>query len=110
MKAVVVNSEAMGNGDPELGRTLILKFLNSLRRSETKPDVILFYNTGVRVLCQPGAVLEALQDLQASGVELIACGTCVSYFQLQDRILVGRVSNMDEIVATLMKADSVVTI
>jgi selenium metabolism protein YedF len=110
MRVVVVNSESMGRGDEELGKLLIPKFLNTLCKCETKPDVILFYNSGVKLLTQAGAIQEALKTLEEAGVELIACGTCVSYFGLQDRILVGRVSSMDEIVATMMKADSVVTI
>ena len=110
MKAVVVASDAMGHGDDELGRTLIPKFFNSLWKSETKPDVILFYNTGVKLLAEAGSIREVLAALEGSGVELVACGTCVSYFGLNEQIKVGRVSGMDEIVQTLMKADCVVRV
>ena len=109
-KVVVLHSDTMGRGDDELGKLLVPKFLNSLWKCETKPDAILFYNSGVKLLAEGGAILEALKNLEASGVELVACGTCVSYFKLNDKIHVGRVSGMDEIVTTMMQAESVVTI
>jgi len=43
-------------------------------------------------------------------VELLVCGTCADYFQLREKIKVGRISSMDEIVDTIAKADKVVTI
>ncbi len=109
-KVVVLHSDTMGRGDDELGRMLIPKFLNSLWKNDAKPDVILFYNSGVKLLAERGAILEALRNLEASGVELVACGTCVSYFKLNDEIRIGRVSGMDEIVTTMMQAECVVTI
>ncbi len=110
MKVVVVASEAMGRGDTELGRQLMVKFLNSLWKHPQKPDAMIFYNSGVKLLTARGAVLEALTALSDAGVDLVACGTCASYFQITEKILVGRVSGMDEIVDLQLRADSVITV
>lgn len=109
-RVVIVNSCSMGKGNEELGRSLTGVFFRKLWASETKPEAIIFYNEAVKFLAQGSAVLDALTALADLGVDLVACGTCVGYFELKDRIVVGRVSNMDEIVSQLMSADSVITI
>ncbi len=107
---VIVNSETMGRGNDKLGGVLIDKFLQTLADMPEKPVIVAFYNTGVRLLCEGSAVLEPLGKLQAAGVELLACGTCLEFFDLRPHIVVGRASNMREITGALLTADKVITI
>lgn len=109
-KVVVVNSTAMGRGNDDLGKTLMGAFLRKLWASDSKPDAMIFYNEGVKLLAKGSEVLDALNALADSGVDLLACGTCVKYFGLDDQVMVGRVSNMEEITGLFMSAASVVTI
>ena len=82
MKTVVVlNRETMGRGDDTLGGVLIDKLLLTLADMPEKPVVMAFYNSGVRLMCDGSPVLEPLRQLQAAGVELLACGTCLDYLR-----------------------------
>ncbi len=107
---VAVSGEGMGRGDDDLGRRLMAKFFAQLVALGDKPHVVAFYNAGVKLLVRESPVLEALRSLDHDGVELIACGTCVHHFGLGDRLAVGRVSDMREIVASMQAADKVITV
>lgn len=109
-KVVVINSETMGKGNDELGQLILTNFFLQVLASDRKPDAIIFYNAAVKLLLKDSVAFDALDDLFRAGIDLIACGTCVAYFELKDKMVVGRVSNMQEIVSILLGADSVVTI
>lgn len=106
----IINSEFMGTGDEELGATIMSAFFKKLWASKEKPSAILFYNSGVKLLTKQGGQLDALHQLHAAGVDLIACGTCVDKFGLKNEIAEGRVSGMEELLHTMMQAKKVVTI
>ncbi len=71
---------------------------------------MLFYNAAVKLLAEGSPVLDAIEHLESSGVDLVACGTCVEYFGLKRKMKAGRIGSMDGIVADLMKTDRIVTI
>ena len=107
--AIILKGETLGQGDDVLGQQLMGSFLRKLWASREKPDFILFYNSAVRLLASGSAVLDALEGLSNAGVDLIACGTCVCFYELKDKLMAGRVSDMQEIVDLLMKVEKVVT-
>ncbi len=107
---VVVNGESMGRGDDGLGAKLLGNFLRTAATVDPKPDAIVFYNAGVRLLGPGSAALDALRQLDGAGVDLLACVTCLEFFGLAERIQVGRVSNMREIVQRAMEAGKVWTL
>jgi selenium metabolism protein YedF len=107
---IVVNQETMGQGDPQLGRQLMLKCLHQLTGLAQKPHTIVFYNGGVRLLASDSPTVDVLRQLERDGVELIACGTCVEFYHLRESISVGHVCDMREIVTRLMASDKVITI
>lgn len=107
---IILNQETMGGGSEELGRKLMSAFLTKLWASPVKPEAILFYNGAVKLLTLGGGCLEALHALEKAGVDLVACGTCVNYFELDGKIGVGRISGMEEILTLIQKAKKVVTI
>jgi len=82
-RTIIINSETWGRGNEELGKQLMDSFLRKLLALGSKPDVIIFYNSGVRLLAQGSLVTDALDALYNTGVDMIACGTCVAYFQQQ---------------------------
>ncbi len=109
-KTVIINSERFGAGSNELGQQLMGSFLRKLWALENKPAAIVFYNSAVKLLAKDSNVLDALDGLSQAGVDLIACGTCVSHLNLKDKMAVGRVSDMTEIAATLLNSDAVITV
>ena len=106
----MIHSDTLGRGNDELGKKLMAPFLRKLLIAEKKPARIIFYNSGVKLLAHGSPVLFELEELAASGVELIGCGTCLGFFKLDDKIAIGRRSNMQEIVGYLTESDSVMTV
>lgn len=107
---ILINSKLLGGGDNEkLGIQLMGSFLRKIWMIEKKPETIIFYNTGVHLLSEESPVLDALDALSRLGVDLVACGTCVDFFDLSNKIRIGRVSNMEEIVSILMSSSTVIT-
>lgn len=109
-KIVIINGESIGRGDHGLGKNLMGAFLKKLWASETKPEAMIFYNSGVKLLAEGSYVLDAMDALANLGVDLIACGTCLAFFDLEHKLRVGRISNMEEIVSILMGAETVITV
>jgi selenium metabolism protein YedF len=109
-KVVVINSDKMGQGDEKLGGRLMGNFLKTLLGAEKKPQMLVLYNSGVKLVAKGSPVLETLQSLENLGVQIISCGTCVNFYGLTDLIQAGRVSNMQEIVGVLTEAENIVTL
>lgn len=105
---VVISADHMGEGDDELGRTLLKGFIFALVTQEKRPRTILFYNGGAHLTCEGSDSLEDLRTLAEQGVELLTCGTCLNFYGLTDKLAVGGVTNMYEIVEKQMKATLVV--
>ena len=105
---VVISADHMGEGDNELGRTLLKGFIFALVTQEKRPRTILFYNGGAHLTCEGSDSLEDLRTLAEQGVELLTCGTCLNFYGLTDKLAVGGVTNMYEIVEKQMKATLVV--
>ena len=105
---VQVTADTMGSGDDELGGLLLRSFIKTQPELDTVPDAIIFYNSGVKLCCEGSLLLDDLRALEASGIEIIACGTCLNYFELADRLAVGRVTDMLEIAGRLAAAGRVV--
>jgi selenium metabolism protein YedF len=109
-KTFLITSETLGRGNDELGAKLMGSFLRTLLTSEAKPNRIVFYNSGVKLLAAGSANVEVLDELNRTGVQMVACGTCVSFFKLDEVIARERISNMQEIVRILADAEAVVTV
>jgi selenium metabolism protein YedF len=105
---VQITASTMGTGDDELGALLMRSFVKTQADLDTKPDAILFYNAGVKLCCEGSLLLDDIRALEASGIEIIACGTCLNYFELGDQLAVGRVTDMLEIAGRLAAAGRLV--
>ena len=109
-QVLVVSADKMGRGDDELGHILIRSFFHTLGEVEPRPDQIILFNTGVRLACQGSEVLDDLCALEAGGIEILACGTCLGHFELKDKLAAGRVSNMYDIAEAILGAGKVVNL
>lgn len=105
---VAVDTEFMGRGSDELGHTLMKGFLYAVSQLPKLPKTMLFYNGGAHLTVEGSDVLEDLRNLEAQGVEIQTCGTCLNYYGLTEKLAVGSVSNMYSIVETLAGADKVI--
>ncbi len=108
---IFIASDIVGRGENRaLGGLLMQSFLNTLGAFNRKPESLLFMNDGVRLVCQGSAVIGELKQLEEHGVELLACGTCLSRLGLTSKVAVGRISNMYDIASTMMRAAKVISI
>jgi selenium metabolism protein YedF len=107
---LVVPSDVMGCGAPELGNILIRRIFHTLGEVEPLPQTILFLNTGVKLACKGSPVLDDLRALEAKCIEMLVCGTCLGYFELTETLAVGQVSNMYDIAETMLGAGTIVNL
>jgi selenium metabolism protein yedF len=108
-KVVVIRSNVMGEGDPELGKVLIKGFIYALSQQKELPKTILFYNGGACLTCEGSASLDDLKELEHRGVKILTCGTCLNFYGLSEKLKVGEVTNMYEIAETMSKASLIVS-
>jgi len=104
---IVIAEDKMGRGNDELGYVLIRAFLHTVAGQTEKPDIMIFYNTGVKLTVQNSEVLDDLKQLESEGVQLLVCGTCLNYFEAKEKLGVGVVSNMYDIVEIMSRAGRV---
>lgn len=107
---VLVTSVHMGHGDDGLGDMLMFNFLKTLKEMGSDLWRVVFVNSGVSFTAEGSEAVPILQELAGEGVQILACGACLAYFHILDKIQVGEVTNMLEIVTGMQLADSVVTI
>ncbi len=105
---VAIDSECMGSGSEELGKTLMKGFIYAVSQLEELPKTIVFYNGGAKIPVEGSVSLEDLKVMEEAGVEIITCGTCLNFYELTDKLAVGSVTNMYNIVETLAKAGKVI--
>jgi selenium metabolism protein YedF len=104
----VISSDAMGKGSDELGAVLMKAFIHVATELETIPDVMIFYNAGVKLAAEGSDFIKDLKELEKKGVKILVCGTCVNYYNLDGKIAAGVVSNMYDIAGTLSRAGRIV--
>ncbi len=107
---IFVNKEIIGTGDDELGKSLMKMFIYTISEGDDLPKSILFMNGGVKVPTLNDQAIEHLKVLQDKGVELLVCGACLNFYGLEEKLEVGRVSNMYDITNAMKDASKVITI
>ncbi len=105
---VYIGSQYLGSGDNDLGSFLMKAFLKTLLDFETQPERLILVNSGVQLAAEGSKALETLQMLSEKGVEVLCCGTCVDFYELKGKVKVGRISNMYEIIESMVEADRVI--
>lgn len=104
-RVLLLGSQGLGRGDDELGQTILTNFLKTLVGNPLRPDKIVCWNGGVKLLTADSPAVGVLQDLEGIGVEILACKTCVDRFQIADQIRAGEVSTMPVISDLLLRSE-----
>ena len=108
--SIFVNKEIIGAGNDELGKSLMKMFIYTISEGEDLPKSILFMNGGVKVPTLNDQAIEHLKVLQDKGVELLICGACLNFYGLEEKLEVGKISNMYDITNSMKEASKVITI
>jgi hypothetical protein len=107
---LLVTRCGMGQADPELQVRLISTYFKLLDEHNILPAAICFYTEGVRLAVEGSPVLGELRSLEAKGVRLILCSTCLNYYQLTNQVEVGIVGGMADIIEAQRRATKVISL
>ena len=107
---IQITNDGMGKGDPALQHKLIVKYLELIQMNENLPNAITFYTDGVKLVVEGSPALEQLHALESKGVRLIICGTCLEHYGLAEKVRVGIMGGMTDIIEAQVKADKVITL
>jgi selenium metabolism protein YedF len=105
---VLIDGATVGRGDDLLGAVLMKSFLHTLKEIEPRPWRIIFINAGVKLAAQGSDLGNVLNELESLGIEILSCGTCLDFFMLKEKLIAGKVTNMYEIVTSLVAASNVI--
>ena len=109
--AVFIGKDVVGAGERELGYNLMKMALYTLAQGDSVPAHVLFMNDGVKLPAgEEQQVIDSLMTLIEKGSIVLVCGTCLNYYGLADRLKVGTVSNMYDIMSAMQRTDKVITL
>ena len=104
---VLITGAGIGRGDEQLGALLMRGFLYTLTEAEPTARRVVLMNGGVRLAVAGSEALVNLRRLEARGVEILACGTCLEFHQLREQLAVGRITNLYEIAGFMLEGRTV---
>jgi selenium metabolism protein YedF len=107
---VFLTAETIGRGDDALGARLMTNFLNTLPELGDALWRIIMVNGAVKLATAANPAIEKLKSMEAAGVSILVCGTCLEFFQLMDQKVVGQVTNMLDVVTSQQVADKVIAL
>lgn len=107
---LLITRNGMGDAEPELQQKLISTYFRLLDENNILPAAICFYANGVRLALEGSPVLEPLKSLEAKGVRMILCSTCLNFYNATGRVQVGIVGGMPDIIEIQRRADKVITL
>jgi len=100
----------MGSADTALQHKLLDTYLKLLIENNSLPAAICFYTDGVKLVVEGSPLLERLSEIEQKGVRLVICSTCINYFKLSEKVRVGIVGGMADILEAQINASKVITV
>lgn len=104
---ILITQDTLGQGNSELGAVLMKGFLVAVLERKPLPKTIMFINSGVKLTISESPVLKSIISLQEQGVDILACGTCLDFYGLKDKLAVGETTNMYTIVDKLLTGQAI---
>ncbi len=107
---LLITRNGMGDAEPPLQQKLIITYFKLLDENNILPAVICFYANGVRLVVEGSPVIDTLKSLEAKGVLLVLCSTCLNYYNLTGQVQTGIVGGMTDILEAQRRASKVITL
>jgi len=107
---VLISSDRFGRGDDMLGTKLMEAYIKTIKEMGDDLWHLVFVNSGVKLTVKGSPVLEEIKEYEQQGVNVLACGTCLTHFNLIDAKEVGQTTNMLDIVCATQLADKVIQV
>jgi selenium metabolism protein YedF len=105
---VFIDSDCLGRGDDDLGRALMLAAIKNMPESGMNPSTIILMNNGVKLVAGGSPALKDLLKLSENGCDIISCGTCLDWFEIQGSFAVGRRGTMIEALRLMDNAEHLI--
>jgi len=94
---LVVGTDTMGK-EEEIGKILMKAYFETMKAYKQLPHTIFFLNAGVKLTTINDETVPTLKDIEAMGVEIYSCGTCLKYYNLESQLQVGHRGTTNHIV------------
>jgi hypothetical protein len=107
---ILITRNGMVEADQILQHRLIGTYFKLLDEHDILPGAICFYAEGVHLAVEGSPVLEILRSLENKGVHLILCSTCLNYYSLMEKVKVGIVGGMGDILEAQSRASKAITL
>ena len=109
-KTLFLKSDAIGEG--ELGKRLIVGFLKSMLELPKLPKRIVCVNTAVYLTTadEDMPIVEILKQFETKGVEIYSCGVCLEFYNLTDKLKVGKIGNAFGTIEMLLGGAGTITL
>ncbi len=85
---LIVGTDTMGK-EEELGKILMKAFFETMKVTKEIPHTIFFLNAGVKLTTINEDLITILKEIEAMGVEIFSCGTCLKHYDLESELKVG---------------------
>lgn len=100
----------LGHTTEDIENKVAFKFPSSINDANNLPAKILFYTDGVKLACKGSPIINVLKEMEEKGVKIVLCSTCLDYFGLIDKVEVGVVVGMPDIIEAMQHADNVISL
>jgi len=104
---LIIGTDSLGK-DEDLGRKLVKGFFDTMKVYKQLPHTIFFLNAGVKLTTVNEETVAILKDIEAMGVEIYSCGTCLKHYDLEAGLKVGNRGTTNHIVEGMQDFDKVV--
>lgn len=101
-KVILLNSEYIGREDETLGFEILMTLLNSLLKRNDKPEAIILWNTGVKLMTSQSPASAILRELELAGVKILGGVLCLNDLCIADAVSVGQAVTMDDILDLIL--------
>jgi selenium metabolism protein YedF len=105
---LVVSTDKLGEGEDKLGAILMKSYVFALSEANLIPNDILFINGGVKLTVDDSPVQGSLKKLIERGTNILICGTCLDFYNIKDKLSIGEITNMYNIVQLMNNADNTI--
>ncbi|MGB4439641.1 MAG: sulfurtransferase-like selenium metabolism protein YedF [Sedimentibacter sp.] len=109
-KGYVFGQNKLGKGSDDLGKILMKGFIYAISEKKPYPNFLIFLNSGVKLTTSGSESLDDLKKLEDAGVKIVSCGTCLDFFEIKDKLEVGTITNMYDIVDIIAESDKAVMV
>lgn len=100
-----MSSEGCIGEDADLGFEILVALLETLPEREDRPQAIICWNTAVKLLTEGSPLLSRLKSLEEKGIIILAGQMCVKELELTDKIKVGKLVAMGELLDVILHSD-----